>query len=42
MTAELVNRRTDLLSGRAAKKRDRFGNPTLEEEETPGAPPKRY
>jgi hypothetical protein len=42
MTAELINRRTDLLSGRAAKKRDRFGNPELGEDENPGAPPKRY
>jgi hypothetical protein len=42
MTAELINRRTDLLSGRAAKRRDRFGNPSLGEEETPGVPPKRY
>jgi hypothetical protein len=43
MTAELINRRTDLLSGRAAKKRDRFGNPAFDDEQgAPTAPPPRY
>jgi hypothetical protein len=43
MMAELVRRRTDLLSGRASRKRDRYGNTALEEEEPgeTGMPPRR-